>query len=201
MWFPETVRCLELAGADVVVHQSIGDDMRHVVPARAFDSSIPIVCAIFNGGSYAVDAQGQRLGKLSTESGAAQAFALQPFLVRKDVKYGGQWIPKLGGQNVRNVKAYEILTDPMRRPRWTKMFLDNEGRPQTEAQLRQRFGGRWDANDPAPAPSQTLLGVEGPGFTLNGRPVFLLGISYYGALGAAEDFIQRDLADVQCPAK
>jgi predicted amidohydrolase len=197
MWYPETVRCLELAGADVVVHQSIADDMGHLVPARAFDSSMPIVCAIFNGGSYAVDAQGQKLGKLPTESGGTQSFVLRPFLVGNDVKYGGRWIPKLGGQNVRNVKAYEILTNPMRRPRWTEIFLDDEGRSQTEAQLRQRFGGRWDANDPAPAPSQTLLGVEGTGFTLNGRPVFLLGISYYGALGASEDFIQRDLADLQ----
>lgn len=198
LWFPETVRCLELAGADVVVHQSIGDDMGHVVPARAFDSSIPIVCAIFNGGSYAVDAQGQKLDKLSADLGAAQTFSLRPFMVRKDLKYGGQWIPKLGSQNVRHLKAYEILTDPLRRPRWTDVFLDNDGHPQIEAQLRQRFGGRWDGNDPRPAePSQTILGVQGTGFTLNGRPAFLLGISYYGALGASEDFAQRDLADLQ----
>ncbi|MCY2954612.1 MAG: carbon-nitrogen hydrolase family protein [Planctomycetota bacterium] len=198
MWFPETVRCLELGGADVVVHQSIGDDMGHLVPARAFDSGIPIVCAIFNGGSYAVDGQGQRLDKLSAELGAAQTFALRPFIVRRDLKYGGQWIPKLGGQNVRNLKAYEILTDAMRRPRWTDVFMDNDGRPQTEEQLRRRFDGRWDANDPGRAgPSKTLLGVEGTDFTLNGRPAFLLGISYYGALGASDDFIRRDLEDMR----
>ncbi|MGE5609113.1 MAG: carbon-nitrogen hydrolase family protein [Bacillota bacterium] len=150
MWFPETVRCLELAGADIVVHQSIGDDMGLIMPTRAFDSHLPIVCSIFNGGSYAVDAQGQQIHKLPAEPAATHTFALQPFVVRKDVKYGGQWIPKLGAQNVRNPKAYQILTDPTRRPRWTDIFLDPTGRPQTEEQLRQRFQGRWDAHDPAP---------------------------------------------------
>ena len=43
----------------------------------------------------------------------------------------------------------------------------------------------------------TVLGIEGTQFTLNGKPVFLLGISYYGALGASEDFIRRDLDDLQ----
>jgi len=32
---------------------------------------------------------------------------------------------------------------------------------------------------------------------LNGVPTFLLGISYYGGLGAPEQFIQRDLDDLQ----
>ena len=31
----------------------------------------------------------------------------------------------------------------------------------------------------------TRLGINGADFTLNGQPAFLLGISYYGALGAA----------------
>ena len=30
----------------------------------------------------------------------------------------------------------------------------------------------------------TVLGIDGTRFTLNGKPTFLLGISYYGALGA-----------------
>src|SRR5262249_18791640 len=34
-------------------------------------------------------------------------------------------------------------------------------------------------------------------FTINGRRTFLLGISYYGALGARADFIQKDLDDMQ----
>jgi hypothetical protein len=41
------------------------------------------------------------------------------------------------------------------------------------------------------------LGVDGSQFTLNGRPTFLLGLSYYGGLGASEDFIRRDLDDAQ----
>jgi hypothetical protein len=41
------------------------------------------------------------------------------------------------------------------------------------------------------------LGVKGSQFTLDDRPVFLLGISYYGALGAGQDNIRRDLADMK----
>lgn len=197
MWFPETTRCLELAGADVVLHQSIADDMGHLVPARAFDSNIPIVCAIFNGGSYAVDARGKMLEKLPADKGATKVFELRPFAVQRDVKYGGQWNAKLGGWNVRNLKAYEILVDPGRRPRWTEVFFDNAGRPQSEEQLRARFNGRWDAHDPAQAEvTQTVLGIEGTRFTLNGRRTFLVGISYYGALGASDDAIRRDLEDI-----
>ncbi|HEY5915474.1 MAG TPA: hypothetical protein VJA21_33235 [Verrucomicrobiae bacterium] len=41
------------------------------------------------------------------------------------------------------------------------------------------------------------MGVEGEHFTLNGRPRFLLGFSYYGGLGASRDSIRKDLADFQ----
>jgi hypothetical protein len=47
------------------------------------------------------------------------------------------------------------------------------------------------------ARARTSLGIEGTRFTLNGRPTFLLGISYYGGLGAPEEFIRRDLEDVR----
>ena len=43
----------------------------------------------------------------------------------------------------------------------------------------------------------TVLTVEGTHFVVNGRPCFLLGISYYGGLGAPEDFIRKDLADAR----
>ena len=43
----------------------------------------------------------------------------------------------------------------------------------------------------------TKLGVDGSRFTLYGKPAFLLGMSYYGALGAPEEFIQSDLEDLQ----
>ncbi|MFP4056200.1 MAG: hypothetical protein ACLF0G_04960 [Candidatus Brocadiia bacterium] len=42
----------------------------------------------------------------------------------------------------------------------------------------------------------TTLGIEDTAFTLDGRPTFLLGISYYGGLGAPKGFIQRDLDDL-----
>jgi len=48
-----------------------------------------------------------------------------------------------------------------------------------------------------PLEAATELGTEGGSFTVNGRRVFLLGISYYGALGAPRDFIKKDLVDMQ----
>jgi hypothetical protein len=48
-----------------------------------------------------------------------------------------------------------------------------------------------------PIAGRTTLGVQGSRFTLNGKPTFLLGISYYGGLGASEDAIKKDLDDMQ----
>ncbi len=45
--------------------------------------------------------------------------------------------------------------------------------------------------------STTELGIEGTQFTLNGKPTFLYGISYYGGLGASEEFVRRDFDDIQ----
>lgn len=148
MWFPETVRCLELLGADVVLHISIADDMGHLMPVRAFDSKLPIVATIFQGGSYAVDDEGTFMGKLAPEEPGWIPFRIFPFKQHLGKKYGGVWDTKKGGHNVRNVKAYSILTDPGTRPPWTEIFMDNNGNPQTKEQLQKRFGGRYDANDP-----------------------------------------------------
>jgi len=41
------------------------------------------------------------------------------------------------------------------------------------------------------------LGVNGSRFTLNGKTEFLLGISYYGALGASDKIVNRDLATIR----
>jgi len=43
----------------------------------------------------------------------------------------------------------------------------------------------------------TELGIQGTRFTVDGRPTFLLGISYYGALGASESTIQQDLQSMK----
>ncbi len=43
----------------------------------------------------------------------------------------------------------------------------------------------------------TELGVQGNRFTIDGRPAFLLGISYYGALGGSEEQIRQDLEEFQ----
>jgi hypothetical protein len=46
------------------------------------------------------------------------------------------------------------------------------------------------------ATSATELDIQGARFTVNGRPTFLLGISYYGALGASRDLMRQDLNDM-----
>ncbi|MHC4406052.1 MAG: glycoside hydrolase 5 family protein [Planctomycetota bacterium] len=48
----------------------------------------------------------------------------------------------------------------------------------------------------ANAAAATELAVENTRFTLDGEPTFLLGASYYGALGASEKTIRRDLDDL-----
>lgn len=149
MFFPETVRCGELLGADVILHQSIADDMGQLVPARAVDSKLPIVMSIFQGGSYAVDASGQLLGKLAPDEPGWIEFALQPFQRHLGDKYGGQWDTKAGDWNVRNPAAYGVLVDPATRPPWTSIFFDAAGQPQSREELVQRFHGRYDAHDPA----------------------------------------------------
>ena len=55
----------------------------------------------------------------------------------------------------------------------------------------------WSVSFSAAAAEGTLVGIDGSRFTLNGTPTFLLGVSYYGALGAPEEFVRRDLDDVQ----
>jgi hypothetical protein len=45
--------------------------------------------------------------------------------------------------------------------------------------------------------SATSLTVAGTRFVVNGKPCFLLGISYYGGLGASEDSIRKDLDEAQ----
>ncbi len=49
----------------------------------------------------------------------------------------------------------------------------------------------------AVATTGTELGVKDTQFTVNRKPAFLLGISFYGALGAPKDFILKDLDDMQ----
>jgi predicted amidohydrolase len=153
MWFPETARCLELMGADAILHISIGsgDDDGRLIPARAYDSKMPIVATLFKGGSSAVNAKGRSLGQLISKNPAWKAFQIHPFRSHLGRKYGGVWDMKKGQQNLRNVGAYAIITDPAARPPWTEVFMDKKGGPQTREQLLQRFGGRYDAHDPAAA--------------------------------------------------
>src|SRR5215469_6825160 len=46
-------------------------------------------------------------------------------------------------------------------------------------------------------PSQTVLGIDGARFTVNGQPTFLLGASYYGGLGANKETRRTDFDTLQ----
>lgn len=50
---------------------------------------------------------------------------------------------------------------------------------------------------PAGYVPRTTLGIDGTHFTVNGRRRFLLGISYYAGLGAPEEILRRDLAEIK----
>ena len=57
--------------------------------------------------------------------------------------------------------------------------------------------GQTSATGGVSVAGTTWLGIAGDRFTINGEPTFLFGISYYGALGASQDFMMRDLDDMQ----
>ncbi len=62
---------------------------------------------------------------------------------------------------------------------------------QSAAANANRSGRDARSHDPI------ALGVRGLSFTLNDTPTFLLGISYYGGLGASESFARDDLDDLR----
>ena len=62
------------------------------------------------------------------------------------------------------------------------------------AVLLVSLAGPISADQPG---GRTRLGIQGTRFTLNDRPAFLLGISFYGALGASEDAIRQDLDEMK----
>ncbi|MFL5244329.1 MAG: cellulase family glycosylhydrolase [Gemmataceae bacterium] len=45
--------------------------------------------------------------------------------------------------------------------------------------------------------SATRLGTDSTRFTINDKPAFLLGVSYYGGLGASEETLRKDLAELK----
>lgn len=48
-----------------------------------------------------------------------------------------------------------------------------------------------------PPRSHTTLGIDGTRFTVNEKPQFLIGISYYGGLGASKEIVTADLGQMR----
>lgn len=59
------------------------------------------------------------------------------------------------------------------------------------------FIALWPFTATRAGEGQTVLAVDGSQFTINGKPTFLLGMSYYGALGASQETWQRDLEEIK----
>jgi len=56
--------------------------------------------------------------------------------------------------------------------------------------------GRAGISESTTPTTITKLGIKGTQFTINGKPTFLFGISFYGAPGAPREFITEDLDDI-----
>lgn len=138
MWFPETVMCLALMGADIVLHLSVGDDMGWVIPTRARDHFIPIIAAIHVHGTWGVDQWGELIRKGSRYH-EYNVFDLYPFRQVITKRLGG-WYPKMGRRAYRNPKAYKIITDPSTIPPLTDVFCEPEtGKTRSREELFKRF--------------------------------------------------------------
>jgi hypothetical protein len=81
-------------------------------------------------------------------------------------------------------------------PKWR---AEQEGRREGESRTTTVAG-----DDPVKqqvarqlAAGRTVLGIRDHRFTINGEPTFMLGISYFAALGAPEEFWRLDLDDLQ----
>ncbi len=122
MWIPETVTCLSLLGADIVIHLSVGDDMGWLIPARARDHFIPIITAILEQGTWGVDQWGETIRKGSRYH-EYNVFDVYPFRQVITERLGG-WYPKMGRRAYRNPKAYSIITDTSTIPPLTEVFCD-----------------------------------------------------------------------------
>ena len=69
---------------------------------------------------------------------------------RPDAGDGVERSSRLGGRRrqaalrtLRNVAAYDILTDPATRPDWVEVFCNADGSDVTEEELRRRLGARY----------------------------------------------------------
>jgi len=86
---------------------------------------------------------------------------------------------------------------------WNDSEIDDHdqspGNAETKCNQAARLivGAVSDDGDNPVGQSTTVLSVDGTRFTLNGKPTFLYGISYYGGLDASDESIRRDLDDMQ----
>ena len=113
---------------------------------------------------------------------------------RSDENLNGAYVMNASANGLYSrTRQFSTPAHPVRfaAPQWIFRFL-------IVALLMSSLSASADVVTAATPPQHkaTVLGIKDGYFTLNGRRTFLLGFSYYGALGAPKRFIRQDLTDL-----
>ncbi|MCL1792659.1 MAG: carbon-nitrogen hydrolase family protein [Oscillospiraceae bacterium] len=117
-WYGECARLLALKGAEVILFPAAGYEEK-LLPARAIDNNVYIVCAQLNSSSYILDTKGECLAKIDQSSDFGVETAEIDLSVRQlpHVNAGGTMNSGSGGRrsarNSRSDKIYREITQEM----------------------------------------------------------------------------------------
>ena len=109
-WYGECARLLALKGAEIILFPAAGYEEK-VLPARAIDNNVYIVCAQLNSSSYILDTKGETLAKIDQSS----AFGVETVEIDLSVRQlphvngGGNMNSGSGGRrSARNSRSDKI---------------------------------------------------------------------------------------------
>jgi len=109
-WYGECARLLALKGAEIILFPAAGYEEK-VLPARAIDNNVYIVCAQLNSSSYILDTKGETLAKIDQSSKFGIETVEIDLSVRQlpHVNGGGNMNSGSGGRrSVRNSRSDKI---------------------------------------------------------------------------------------------
>jgi len=138
MSFPEVCRSILLRGGELILHPTLANDRRDTCPVRCKENILPMVVAVFQDSSYALDAFGGIVADLHGDGGALVC-DMYPHAGNRLEKYGFLRDPRATILALRRPEAYGPITDPTLVARWRDVFETREGRPLTEQELRAVF--------------------------------------------------------------
>lgn len=138
MDFPEVCRTHLLRGADLILHPTVANDRRDICPVRCKENHLPMVIAVYQEASYAVDAEGRVLADLG-EGGGGLVCDVPVARSAYREKYGLLHDPHAMIRARRRPSAYGALVDPALRAPWADVFRTRDGEAVGEGALRGRF--------------------------------------------------------------